>query len=147
MVEPQTERRPEGWYMLGSKTVILKSTVKIIILANSSRKTSRKKDRYEKRQVKTREPDCSHLSASPMGENDHHQGHLPHGQGRPAPRSPRPWARTTSTIVTSPMGEDDQHRGHLAYGRGRSMPGSPRPRARTIQSRLVRLVSTLLSSV
>ncbi|KAF3552596.1 hypothetical protein DY000_02006910 [Brassica cretica] len=135
MVEPQTERRPEGWYLLGSKTVILKSTVKIIILANSSRKTSRKKDRYEKRQIKTREPDRSHLSASPMGEDDHHQGHLPHGRGRPAPRSPRPWARTTSTIVTSPMarktstavisptGEDDLCPVHLALGRGQSNPG------------------------
>ncbi|KAF2568636.1 hypothetical protein F2Q70_00026231 [Brassica cretica] len=76
-----------------------------------------------------------------------YHGHLAHGRGRPAPRSPRPWARTTSTMVTSPMDEDDQHRGHLAHGRGRSAPGSPLPRARTIQSRSVRLVSTLVSSV
>ncbi|KAF3586025.1 hypothetical protein F2Q69_00031241 [Brassica cretica] len=55
---------------------------------------------------------------SPMGEDDPHRGHLAHGGGRPAPRSPRPWARTaaprsrcpwgrtTRTEVTSPMGED-----------------------------------------
>ncbi|KAF2607457.1 hypothetical protein F2Q68_00044333 [Brassica cretica] len=141
--------------------------------------TSLRKDQYEKRQVKTRELDRSHLSASPMGEDDHHRGHLARGRGRPAPRSPPPWARTTSTTVTSPMdvddlahgrgqpsprsprqwarttitkvtspmGEDDQHHGHLAHGRGRFAPGSPRPRARTIQSRSVRLVSTLVSSV
>ncbi|KAF3606673.1 hypothetical protein DY000_02048655 [Brassica cretica] len=89
------------------------------------------KGRYEKRQVKTRELDRSHLSALPMGEDDHHQGHLAHGRGRPAPRSPRPWARTTSTKVTSPMGEDDQHHGHLAHGLGRPSPRSPRPWART----------------
>ncbi|KAF3518527.1 hypothetical protein DY000_02060513 [Brassica cretica] len=62
-----------------------------------------------------------------MGEDDHHQGHLAHGRGRPAPRSPRPWVRTTITKVTSPMGEDDQRHGHLAHWRGRSSPGSPRP--------------------
>ncbi|KAF3584551.1 hypothetical protein F2Q69_00030008 [Brassica cretica] len=89
------------------------------------------KGRYEKRQVKTRELDRSHLSASAMGKDDHHQGHLAHGQGRPAPRSPRPWARTTTTKVTSPMGEDDQHHGHLAHGLGRPSPRSPRPLART----------------
>ncbi|KAF3517321.1 hypothetical protein DY000_02060504 [Brassica cretica] len=89
------------------------------------------KDRYEKRQVKTREPDRSHLSASPMGEEDHHKGHLAHGRGRPAPWSPRPWARTTITKVTSPMGDDDQHHGHLAHGRGRPSPRSPSPWART----------------
>ncbi|KAF2594453.1 hypothetical protein F2Q70_00043359 [Brassica cretica] len=84
---------------------------------------------------------------SPMGEDDHHQGHLANGRGRPAPRSARPWARTTSTTVTSPMGEDDHHQGHLAlgendqqhghlaHGQRRSAPGSPRPRARIIQSR------------
>ncbi|KAF3578773.1 hypothetical protein DY000_02032237 [Brassica cretica] len=75
-----------------------------------------RKDRYEMRQVKTREQDRSHSSASPMGKDDHHRGHLSRGQGRPAPRSPRPWARTTITKVTSPMGEDDQHHGHLAHG-------------------------------
>ncbi|KAH0903097.1 hypothetical protein HID58_042600, partial [Brassica napus] len=68
---------------------------------------------------------------SPMGEDDHHQGYLAHGRGRPAPRSPRPWARTTSTTVTSPMGEDDQHHGHLAHGLGRPAPRSHRPWART----------------
>ncbi|KAF3578794.1 hypothetical protein DY000_02031734 [Brassica cretica] len=99
------------------------------------------KDRYEKRQFKTRESDRSHLSASaprsprpwarttitkvtsPMGEDDQHHGHLAHARRRPAPRSPRPWARTTSTMVTSPMGEDDQHH------------RSSRPRARTIRAR------------
>ncbi|KAF2581650.1 hypothetical protein F2Q68_00005273 [Brassica cretica] len=91
-----------------------------------------RKDRYEKRQVKTREPDRSHLA---------------HGRGRPAPRSPRPWARTTITMVTSPMGEDDHHQGHLAHGRGQSAPSSPCPRAMTIQSRSVRLFLTLVSSV
>ncbi|KAF2579854.1 hypothetical protein F2Q70_00043326 [Brassica cretica] len=102
-----------------------------------------RKDWYEKRQVKTREPDRFHLSASaprsprpwvrttitkatsPMGEDDQHHGHLAHGRGRPVPRSPRRWVRTISTTVTSPMGEDDQHRGHLAHKRGRSAPGSP----------------------
>ena len=84
---------------------------------------------------------------SPMGEDDQHHGRLAHGRGRTAPRSPRPWARTTSTTVASPMGEDDHHQGHLAHGRGRSAPGSPRLRARTIQSRPVRLVLTLVSSV
>ncbi|KAL0771587.1 hypothetical protein Bca101_036738 [Brassica carinata] len=49
-----------------------------------------------------------------MGEDDQHHGHLVHGRGRPAPRSPRPWARTTSTTVTSPMGEDDQHHGTVS---------------------------------
>ncbi|KAH0893029.1 hypothetical protein HID58_055458 [Brassica napus] len=81
-----------------------------------------RKDRYEKRQVKTREPDRSHKVILPMGEDDQHHGHLAHGRGRPAPRSPRPWARTTSTTVTFPMGEDDHHQGHLAHGRGRSAP-------------------------
>ncbi|KAF3579914.1 hypothetical protein DY000_02032236 [Brassica cretica] len=114
-----------------------------------------RKDRYKKRQVKPREPDRSHKVTSPMGEDgqhhggedDQHHGHLARGRGRPAPRSPRPWARTTSTTVTSPVGEDDQHHGHLAHRRGRSAPGSPRHRARTIQSRPVRLVSTLVSSI
>ncbi|KAH0853494.1 hypothetical protein HID58_093146 [Brassica napus] len=46
-----------------------------------------------------------------MGEDDPHRGRLAHGRGRPAPRSPRPWARTTRTEVASPMGEDDPHRG------------------------------------
>ncbi|KAF3536578.1 hypothetical protein F2Q69_00022065 [Brassica cretica] len=32
-----------------------------------------------------------------MGEDDPRRGHLAHGRGRPAPRSPRPWARTTRT--------------------------------------------------
>ncbi|KAF2553035.1 hypothetical protein F2Q68_00035460 [Brassica cretica] len=46
-----------------------------------------------------------------------------------APRSPRPWARTTRTEVTSPMGEDDPHRGHLAHGRGpTSCPETVHPR-------------------
>ncbi|KAH0873065.1 hypothetical protein HID58_070427 [Brassica napus] len=67
----------------------------------------------------------------PMGVDDPHRGHLAHGQGRPAPRSPRPWARTTRAEVTSPMGEDDHRRGHLAHGRGRPAPRSPRPWART----------------
>ncbi|KAG2275224.1 hypothetical protein Bca52824_057779 [Brassica carinata] len=64
--------------------------------------------------------------SAPMGEGDQHHGHLAHGRGRPAPRSPRPWARATSTTVTSPMGEGDQHHGHLAHGRGRPAPRSPR---------------------
>ncbi|KAF3611757.1 hypothetical protein DY000_02048620 [Brassica cretica] len=42
----------------------------------------------------------------PMGEDDPRQSHPAHGRGRPAPRSPRPWARTTRTEVISPMGED-----------------------------------------
>ncbi|KAF3499670.1 hypothetical protein F2Q69_00043648 [Brassica cretica] len=80
-----------------------------------------RKDWYEKRQVKTREPDRSHLSVS-------------------APRSPHPWARTTSTTVTSPMGEDDQHHGHLAHGRGRPAPRSPRPWARTTITKVFRSI-------
>ncbi|KAF3578348.1 hypothetical protein DY000_02032703 [Brassica cretica] len=35
----------------------------------------------------------------PMDEDDPHRGHLAHRRGRPAPRSPRPWARTTRTEV------------------------------------------------
>ncbi|KAF2597987.1 hypothetical protein F2Q68_00008201 [Brassica cretica] len=66
-----------------------------------------RKYRYKKRQVKTREPDRYHLSASPTGEDDQHHGRLAHGRGRPSPRSLRPWARTTSNTVASPMGEDD----------------------------------------
>ncbi|KAF3599455.1 hypothetical protein F2Q69_00034868 [Brassica cretica] len=77
-----------------------------------------------------------------MGEDDPRRGHLAHGRGRPAPRSPSPWARTTRAEVTlpwarmtraevtspwarttraevtSPMGEDDPRRGQLAHGRG-----------------------------
>ncbi|KAF2580452.1 hypothetical protein F2Q68_00005280 [Brassica cretica] len=118
-----------------------------------------RKDRYEKRQVKTREPDRSHKVTSPMGDDDQHHGNLAHGRGQPTPRSPRPWARTTITKVTLPVGEDDHLQGHLAHGRGRPAPRSPRPwarkirarftshRARTFQSRPVRLVSTLVSSV
>ncbi|KAF3573547.1 hypothetical protein HID58_069295 [Brassica napus] len=94
-----------------------------------------RKDRYVKRQVKTREPNRSHKVTSPMGEDDQHYGHLAHGRGRPSLRSPRPWARTTSTTVTTPMGEDDHHQGHLAHGRGRPAPRSPRPWARTIRAR------------
>ncbi|KAL0814394.1 hypothetical protein Bca101_070837 [Brassica carinata] len=79
-----------------------------------------------------------------MGEDDPHQDHLAHGRGRPAPMSPRPWARMTRTEVTSPMGEDDPHRGHLAHGRGRPAPRSPRPWART--DLLSRTVHPRLSS-
>ncbi|KAF3524899.1 hypothetical protein F2Q69_00047468 [Brassica cretica] len=64
-----------------------------------------------------------------MGEYDPHRGHLSHGRGRPAPRSPRPWARTTRTEVTSPVDEDNPHRRHLAYGRGpASCPQTVHPR-------------------
>ncbi|KAF3522963.1 hypothetical protein F2Q69_00047465 [Brassica cretica] len=66
-----------------------------------------------------------------MGEDDPHRGHLAYGRGRPAPRSPLPWARTTRAEVTSPMGKDDPHRGHLARGRGQPAPTSPRPWERT----------------
>ncbi|KAF2603301.1 hypothetical protein F2Q70_00026225 [Brassica cretica] len=58
-----------------------------------------------------------------MGEDDQHHGHLAHGRGRPSPRSPRLWARTTSTTVTLPMSEDDPRPVHLALGRGQSNPG------------------------
>ncbi|KAF3508416.1 hypothetical protein F2Q69_00007319 [Brassica cretica] len=44
---------------------------------------------------------------SPMGEDDHNKGHLAHGRRRPAPRSPRPWARTIRARFTSPLGEDN----------------------------------------
>ena len=90
-----------------------------------------RKDRYEKRQVKTREPDRSHKVTSSMGEDDQHHGHLAHGRGRPGPRPPHPWARTTSTTVTTTMGEADPRQGHLAHRRGRPAPRSPRPWART----------------
>ncbi|KAF3554066.1 hypothetical protein F2Q69_00016557 [Brassica cretica] len=77
-----------------------------------------------------------------MGEDGPRRGHLAHGRGRPAPRSPRPWARTARAEVTSPMartararsprpwartaraevtlpmGEDAPRRGHLVHGRG-----------------------------
>ncbi|KAH0899539.1 hypothetical protein HID58_049107 [Brassica napus] len=71
-----------------------------------------------------------------MGEDDPHRDVLAYGRGRPAPRSPRPWARTTRTKVTSPMGEDDPHRGHLAHGRGRPAPRSPRPWARMTRAKV-----------
>ncbi|KAF2595427.1 hypothetical protein F2Q70_00044785 [Brassica cretica] len=74
-----------------------------------------RKDRYEKRQVKTREPDRSHLSASPMGEDNHHQGDLAHGRGRPAPRSPRPWARMIRARFTLPWGEDNPIPANLTH--------------------------------
>ncbi|KAF3559907.1 hypothetical protein F2Q69_00014024 [Brassica cretica] len=95
----------------------------------------------KKRQVKTREPDRSHLSdsaprsprpwarttiikiTSPMGEDNQHHGHLAHGRGRPAPWSPRPWARTTSTAVISPTGKHDPRPVHLPLRRGQSNPG------------------------
>ncbi|KAF3500498.1 hypothetical protein F2Q69_00041383 [Brassica cretica] len=64
-----------------------------------------------------------------MGENDPRRGHLAHGRGQSAPRSPLPWARTTRAEVTSPMGEDDPDRGHLAHGRGpTSCPKTVHPR-------------------
>ncbi|KAF3589579.1 hypothetical protein F2Q69_00030889 [Brassica cretica] len=69
-----------------------------------------------------------------MGEDDPHRGHLAHGRGRPAPRSPRPWARTIRAEVTSHMGEDDPRRGHLAHGRGRPALRSPRPWERTTRT-------------
>ncbi|KAF2531327.1 hypothetical protein F2Q70_00031121 [Brassica cretica] len=70
-------------------------------------------------------------TTSPWGEDRLNTGHLAHGRGRPTPRSPRPWARTTCTEATSHMGEDDPHRGHLAHGRGQSAPRSLRPWVRT----------------
>ncbi|KAF3579025.1 hypothetical protein DY000_02033063 [Brassica cretica] len=73
-------------------------------------------------------------TTSPYGEDRLNTGHLAHGRGRPTPRSPLPWARTTRTEVTSSMGQDDPHRGHLAHGRGRPAPTSPRPWARTTRT-------------
>ncbi|KAF3561560.1 hypothetical protein DY000_02015145 [Brassica cretica] len=64
-------------------------------------------------------------SSQTIGDDRLNTGYLAHGRGRPAPRSPRPWARTTHTEVTSPMGEDDPHRGHLTHGRGNAPPRSP----------------------
>ncbi|KAF3500503.1 hypothetical protein F2Q69_00041384 [Brassica cretica] len=69
-----------------------------------------------------------------VSEDRLNRGHLAPGRGRPAPRSPRAWTRTTRTKVTSPMGEDDPRRGHLAHGRGRPAPRSPRPWARTTRA-------------
>ncbi|KAH0873978.1 hypothetical protein HID58_071340 [Brassica napus] len=64
-----------------------------------------------------------------MGEDGPRQGHLAHGRGRPAPRSPRPWARTARAEFTSPMGEDGPRRIHLAHGRGpTSCPETVHPR-------------------
>ncbi|KAF2560968.1 hypothetical protein F2Q70_00017879 [Brassica cretica] len=65
-----------------------------------------------------------------VSEDRLNRGHLAPGRGRPAPRSPRPWARTTRTEVTSPVGEDDLHRGHLAHWRG------PTSRPKTVHPRL-----------
>ncbi|KAF2546686.1 hypothetical protein F2Q70_00022095 [Brassica cretica] len=117
---------------VGVENGFSKSTAKIIILANSSRKTSRKKYRKNTNTYGRGSPERSVRKetgqdprAGPFSQN-----HLAHGRGRPAPRSPRPWARTTGTTVTSPMGEDDHHQGHLAHGRGRPSPRLPRPRAR-----------------
>ncbi|KAF3506714.1 hypothetical protein F2Q69_00006423 [Brassica cretica] len=63
------------------------------------------------------------------GQDDLRRGQLSHGRGRPSPRSPHPWARTTRAEVISPMGEDDPHRGHLAHGRGpTSCPETVHPR-------------------
>ncbi|KAL0864676.1 hypothetical protein Bca101_043794 [Brassica carinata] len=58
-------------------------------------------------------------TTSPTGEDDPHRGYLAHGRGRPKPRSPRPWARTTNAVVTSPMGKDDPYLGHPANGNTR----------------------------
>ncbi|KAF3501899.1 hypothetical protein F2Q69_00041866 [Brassica cretica] len=64
-----------------------------------------------------------------MGEDDPRRGHLSHGRGQPAPRSPSPWARAARAEVTSPMGEGGQRRGHLAHGRGpASCPETVHPR-------------------
>ncbi|KAF3539706.1 hypothetical protein F2Q69_00020033 [Brassica cretica] len=69
-----------------------------------------------------------------VSEDHLNRGHLAPGRGRPAPRSPRPWARTTRAEVSSPLGEDDPRRSHLAHGRGRPAPRSPRPWARTTRA-------------
>ncbi|KAF3519556.1 hypothetical protein DY000_02058728 [Brassica cretica] len=69
-----------------------------------------------------------------VSEDRLNRGHLAPGRGRPAPRSPRPWARTTRAEITSPLGEDDPRRSHLAHGRGRPAPRSPRPWARTTRA-------------
>ena len=100
------------------------SKSKDIILGDIDFSVGLRKDRYEKRQVKTREPDRSHLSVSPMGEDEHHQGHLAHGRGRPAPWSSCPWARTTSTVIISPTCDDDLCQVHLALGRGKFYPSN-----------------------
>ncbi|KAF2545617.1 hypothetical protein F2Q70_00022378 [Brassica cretica] len=70
-----------------------------------------------------------------MGEDDPHRGHLAHGRGGPAPKSPRSWERTTRAEVTSSMGEDNPHRGYLAHGRGlTSSPETVHPRLRKARS-------------
>ncbi|KAF3539702.1 hypothetical protein F2Q69_00020037 [Brassica cretica] len=66
-----------------------------------------------------------------VSEDRLNRGHLASGGGRPAPMSPRPWARRTRAEVTSLMGEDDPRRGHLAHGRGQPAPRLSRPWART----------------
>ncbi|KAF3565493.1 hypothetical protein DY000_02015509 [Brassica cretica] len=67
-------------------------------------------------------------------EEDQSGWSLDHKRGPSRPRSPRPWARTTSAEVTSPMGEGDPRRGHLSHGRGRPAPRSPRPWARAARA-------------
>ncbi|KAH0867363.1 hypothetical protein HID58_074385, partial [Brassica napus] len=82
---------------------------------------------------------------SPMGEDDprrdylaHGQGpttcpktvhprlsHLAHGRGRPTPRSPRPWARTTRAEITSTIGEDDPTK--VTSPMGEDRPPVPKP--------------------
>ncbi|KAH0857415.1 hypothetical protein HID58_085676 [Brassica napus] len=81
-----------------------------------------------------------------MGEDGPRRGHLAHGRGRPASRSPRPWARTARAEVTSPMGEDGPRRGHLAHGRGRPAPRSPRPWARTARAEVTSPMDELTSA-
>ncbi|KAF3600475.1 hypothetical protein F2Q69_00035491 [Brassica cretica] len=117
--------------------VISKSTTKIIILANSSRKTSRKKDLKNTNTYGRGSPERSvrKETGQDLRTRPFSLVRLAHGLGKSAPRSPCPWASTTITKVTSPMGEDDHHQGHLAHGRGRPAPRSPRPRARTIRAR------------
>ncbi|KAH0867874.1 hypothetical protein HID58_074896 [Brassica napus] len=72
-----------------------------------------------------------------MGEDDPRRVHVAHGRGRPAPRSLRPWERTTRAEVTSPTGEDDPRRGHLSHGRGRLAPRSPRLWTRMTRTKVI----------
>ncbi|KAF3525624.1 hypothetical protein F2Q69_00050668 [Brassica cretica] len=106
--------------------VISKSTAKIIILANSSRKKDRKNTNTYGRgspERSVRKESGQDLRTGPFS-----LVRLAHRRGRPAPRSPRPWARTIRARVSRKIGTK----------RDRSRPESrtvltrsPRPWART----------------
>ncbi|KAH0863670.1 hypothetical protein HID58_080881 [Brassica napus] len=91
-----------------------------------SREAKQARIRCEPRNVEKR---ISLDEVSIISEDRFNQDHLAVGGRRPAPRLPRPWARTPRAEVTSPMGKDDPHRGHFGHGRGStSCPETVHPR-------------------